>query len=677
MNHDERLSHVAQRSALAPRRQSSQKSDGVPGRKPLTERLPSSPSGAAPVQQQRDPAAETLQMKWAAETERWMPAAMRPDLYSAPVQRMSGGASSPGQELPSDGGGKAMPEEVQAKMEGAFGADFSGVRIHEGPRSEALGARAYTQGKDVHFAPGEYQPGSQSGQELLGHELAHVVQQSQGRVSATTQAKGVAVNDDAGLETEADAMGAKAARGEKVGGGTSITEGPGRSTGGQFSEKDGLKSLYPSPFTAQRMIIRGHTDEMGDIDTEKIDFREFIGRLVETGDGKQLLYVTRAISSRGEPAEAVPLLRIITEVTGKALPGDQAERIENMVEMFAKKLSPGLFEQLADLLERKSLERCDQILELKEPSVEQIGVLVARWVKEEQAVKEQPISGDWGDTKNLVEPLINLINGVLEHGVLSRTEAGRRGLAPVGSADHGMSESISVNTLAVVGKDLEKARKVALESMTAPQRGSVSVSLERQDDPLKEHFPSWQDIKIDEKEIEKRLSTVPQHRRGTMESMVRQQLQLNRAAELYKSRLQGDLKHHIDHRAQGTILAILDKSTTGQSSTNVKSDTGEPVSNSSQEVAEKRAQIRPGQLHVLLVPDFIRPYFDRIVNPADVRIEFVGATRVDAWYKTGTKVGDLELEEVVAPDYVGTIAHELNERGVVATHIATANPKAP
>jgi len=52
----------------------------------------------------------------------------------------------------------------------------------------SLGAQAYTQGTDIHFAPGQYQPSSQGGQELLGHELAHVVQQADGRVKATTQA---------------------------------------------------------------------------------------------------------------------------------------------------------------------------------------------------------------------------------------------------------------------------------------------------------------------------------------------------------------------------------------------------------------------------------------------------------------------------------------------------------
>ena len=136
-----------------------------------------------------------------------------------PVQRKeadSRPASASASSLPAAGRGRAMPGDVRAKMEGAFGVDFSRVRIHEDARSEALGALAYTHGTDVHFAPGQYQPDSQRGQALLGHELTHVVQQSRGRVAATTQTKGVGVNADASLEREADEMGARAARGERV-----------------------------------------------------------------------------------------------------------------------------------------------------------------------------------------------------------------------------------------------------------------------------------------------------------------------------------------------------------------------------------------------------------------------------------------------------------------------------
>lgn len=112
------------------------------------------------------------------------------------------------------GGGRPMPTDVRAKMERALGADFAGVRIHEGGEAQAAGALAYTQGEQIHFAPGQYDPRSSRGQELLGHELTHVVQQAQGRVAATAQAKGVALNDDASLEREADEIGARAARGE-------------------------------------------------------------------------------------------------------------------------------------------------------------------------------------------------------------------------------------------------------------------------------------------------------------------------------------------------------------------------------------------------------------------------------------------------------------------------------
>src|SRR5579859_5834329 len=67
-------------------------------------------------------------------------------------------------------------------MATAFGADFSDVTVHEGPEAAAIGARAYTHGSTIHFAPGEYAPQSPGGQELLGHELAHVVQQRAGQV---------------------------------------------------------------------------------------------------------------------------------------------------------------------------------------------------------------------------------------------------------------------------------------------------------------------------------------------------------------------------------------------------------------------------------------------------------------------------------------------------------------
>jgi hypothetical protein len=118
--------------------------------------------------------------------------------------------------LPGPGGGVELPVNLRGSMEAAFGHDFASVRIHEGQHAQSINARAYTRGSDVHFAPGQWRPGTQEGRELIGHELAHVVQQSQGRVQATAQASGIAINDDAALEREADEAGSNAARGERV-----------------------------------------------------------------------------------------------------------------------------------------------------------------------------------------------------------------------------------------------------------------------------------------------------------------------------------------------------------------------------------------------------------------------------------------------------------------------------
>jgi hypothetical protein len=80
------------------------------------------------------------------------------------------------------GGGQGMDHGTRTRMESAFGADFSDVRIHTDARadglSQSLSARAFTTGRDVFFRQGEYSPGSSSGRELLAHELTHVVQQN-------------------------------------------------------------------------------------------------------------------------------------------------------------------------------------------------------------------------------------------------------------------------------------------------------------------------------------------------------------------------------------------------------------------------------------------------------------------------------------------------------------------
>jgi hypothetical protein len=80
--------------------------------------------------------------------------------------------------------GRTLDSVTRARMETAFGEHFGDVRVHDDGSahqlSHALDARAFTVGSNIAFARGEYVPGTLSGELLLAHELAHVVQQRGG-----------------------------------------------------------------------------------------------------------------------------------------------------------------------------------------------------------------------------------------------------------------------------------------------------------------------------------------------------------------------------------------------------------------------------------------------------------------------------------------------------------------
>ena len=98
-----------------------------------------------------------------------------------------------------------MPDNLKSGIENLSGISLEHVKVHYGSSKPAqLNALAYAQGSDIYVASGQ--------EKHLPHEAWHVVQQAQGRVQPTMQMgdAGVAVNDDAGLEREADAMGVKA-----------------------------------------------------------------------------------------------------------------------------------------------------------------------------------------------------------------------------------------------------------------------------------------------------------------------------------------------------------------------------------------------------------------------------------------------------------------------------------
>ncbi|WP_437942619.1 eCIS core domain-containing protein [Sorangium sp. So ce341] len=119
---------------------------------------------------------------------------------------------TPEQALARLGAGSPLPSSIAARYSPAFGRDLSGVEVHtDSPLAASMGARAFTVGHHVAFAPGEYRPDTTDGDTLLAHELAHVVQQSGG--SGEMQGSGL---DYDGYEAEADRAASVAVRGGVV-----------------------------------------------------------------------------------------------------------------------------------------------------------------------------------------------------------------------------------------------------------------------------------------------------------------------------------------------------------------------------------------------------------------------------------------------------------------------------
>jgi len=115
--------------------------------------------------------------------------------FAAPLQRKTEVATAPNKT--------GLPDNLKAGVESLSGMDISDVRVHyNSPKPSQLSAHAYAQGSEIHLGSGQ--------EKHLPHETWHTVQQRQGRVQPTMEMGGKKINDDAGLEHEADVMGEKA-----------------------------------------------------------------------------------------------------------------------------------------------------------------------------------------------------------------------------------------------------------------------------------------------------------------------------------------------------------------------------------------------------------------------------------------------------------------------------------
>lgn len=121
----------------------------------------------------------------AQQTARAEPAALEREADALAARSLAAGALPAVSANPPPDGGRPLPAALAARFGRDFGAPLGAVRLHAGPRAAAsaaaLGARAWTAGRDIVFAAGEYRPHSADGARLLAHELVHTLQQGAAR----------------------------------------------------------------------------------------------------------------------------------------------------------------------------------------------------------------------------------------------------------------------------------------------------------------------------------------------------------------------------------------------------------------------------------------------------------------------------------------------------------------
>ncbi|MEP0981485.1 DUF4157 domain-containing protein [Leptolyngbya sp. AS-A5] len=191
-------------------------------------------------------------------------------LRATPIQRKSmfRGLSH---ELIRSSSGQPLAEDVRCSMEQALNVDLKDVRVHTDEKAnqlnQALSAVAFTSQRDIFFRQNRYEPYHPQGRQLLAHELAHVVQQTQEQIQPTTQIDGLSINDNPRLEQAADAIAHQ------------VTHAAPRSTADSDQAKP-APSISTSQPVIQRMVIP--KDEVGveqDIDTNSINFYDQIEKI--------------------------------------------------------------------------------------------------------------------------------------------------------------------------------------------------------------------------------------------------------------------------------------------------------------------------------------------------------------------------------------------------------------
>ena len=168
----------------------------------------------AAVSLQGDPA--TTRVDMVSRLGNQAMASMMASRDEADASDVAADANALAQEKIAQSGGQALPSELASRMTAALGVDVSHTTIHTdaaaAEAAENLNAHAFAMGSDIYFAQGMYQPGTPAGDELIAHELTHVVQDMQGRLPGAT-GPGLSVSSPTDThEQEAYDIGARAAQ---------------------------------------------------------------------------------------------------------------------------------------------------------------------------------------------------------------------------------------------------------------------------------------------------------------------------------------------------------------------------------------------------------------------------------------------------------------------------------
>ena len=164
--------------------------------------------------------------------------------------------------------GQSLESSTRTVMEPYFVHDFSGVKVHTNARAaesaSAVSARAYTVGRNLVFADGQYSPGTSSGQRLIAHELTHVIQQETsspapqtqleiGDIEGPSEQEAILAESSIGLHTSIDQKPASA--------GTVLARAPdpkAPSIGSKFAHPPGATSKYKdvhAEFDGQNFMV--------------------------------------------------------------------------------------------------------------------------------------------------------------------------------------------------------------------------------------------------------------------------------------------------------------------------------------------------------------------------------------------------------------------------------------